>query len=78
MSLQTWIQAGTCAAVPLAVIDRGDVAILADLAGSLDFLKNKFPDPLWRAALRRAVREMHAVAMEIDDEHRFGIYAKED
>lgn len=77
MSLQTWIAAMPASAPP-AMIDRGDVASLAHLASSLDYLKNKFPDPMWRAALRRAVREMHAVAMEIDDEHGFGIYAKDD
>lgn len=64
------------AAVP-AAIDRRDVANLADLATQLDFLKSKFKDPMWRAALRRAVREMHAVATEIDGEHGFGIYARE-
>lgn len=61
-----------------APIARKDVANLAHLATSLDYLKNKFPDPMWKAALRRAVREMHGVAMAIDDEHGFNIYAKED
>lgn len=63
-------------AVP-AVIERCDVAALAHLASALDGLKNKFPDPMWKACLRRAVREMHSVAMEIDGEHGFGIYAEE-
>ncbi len=59
-------------------IDRADVATLAHMATSLDFLKSKFRhDPMWRAALRRAVHEIHAVAMEIDGEHNFGIYATE-
>lgn len=68
----------TCCPPPgPAPIERSDVANLADLAASLDFLKNKFPDPMWKAALRRAVREMHGVAREIDGEHGFNIYAKE-
>ena len=33
---------------------------------------------MWRAALRRAVREMHGVATAIDAENGFGIYAKEE
>lgn len=60
-----------------AKINKRDVAALAHLATSLDYLKNKFPDPMWKACLRRAVHEMHAVAVEIDGEHGFGIYAKE-
>ena len=59
-------------------IARADVANLAHLATALDYLKNRFNDPMWKAALRRAVREMHGVAMAIDDEHGFNIYAKED
>lgn len=66
----------TMPAVP-AAIARRDVVRLAHLASSLDDLKSRFPDPMWRAALRRAVREMHAVAMEIDGEHGFGVYAQE-
>lgn len=47
----------TCCPPPgPAPIARADVANLADLAASLDYLKNKFPDPMWKAALRRAVR----------------------
>lgn len=61
-----------------APIARADVANLAHLATALDYLKNRFNDPMWKAALRRAVREMHGVAMAIDDEHGFNIYAKED
>lgn len=63
---------------PKAAITRHDVAALAHLATALDHLKQKFPDPMWRAALRRAVHEMHAVATEIDGEHQFGVYAQED
>lgn len=59
-------------------IKREDVSALAHLATALDYLKNKFHDPMWRAALRRAVHEMHAVATEIDGENGFGIYAHED
>jgi hypothetical protein len=69
--------AACCDPVHRAVIARADVASLAHLASALDSLKNKFPDPMWKACLRRAVREMHAVAMEIDGEHSFGIYAEE-
>ncbi|EXI92104.1 MAG: hypothetical protein AW12_00847 [Candidatus Accumulibacter sp. BA-94] len=67
-----------CAPQPAATIERKHVVALAHLATSLDYLKNKFPDPMWRAALRRAVHEMHGVAQEIDGEHSFGIYAQED
>lgn len=66
-----------CSPAGAPPIARGDVANLAHLATSLDYLKNRFPDPMWKACLRRAVREMHAVAMEIDAEHAFGIYAEE-
>ncbi|MBL8396152.1 MAG: hypothetical protein JNK99_15640 [Candidatus Accumulibacter sp.] len=59
-------------------IARADVANLAHLATALEYLKNKFTDPMWRAALRRAVIEMHGVATEIDAEHGFGIYQRED
>ncbi len=68
----------TCCQAPRPMaIERRDVAALAHLATSLDYLKNKFTDPMWKAALRRAVKEMHGVALEIDAEHDFGIYAKE-
>jgi hypothetical protein len=57
---------------------RADVAALAHLATSLDYLKNRFPDPVWRSVLKKAVCAMHGVALEIDGEHSFGIYAQED
>lgn len=63
---------------PATEIERADVAALAHLATSLDYLKNSFPDPLWRATLKKAVCAMHGVAVEIDREHGFGVYAKED
>lgn len=57
---------------------RADVAALAHLATSLDYLKNRFPDPVWRSVLKKAVCAMHGVATEIDGENGFGIYARED
>lgn len=72
------MNAACCAPQPTATIERKHVAALAHLATSLDYLKNQFQDPMWRAALRRAAHEMHAVAQEIDGEHSFGIYAQED
>lgn len=71
----------TCCAPQTAhggAIERQDVAALAHLATSLDYLKNKFPDPMWRAALKKAVCAMHGVALEIDGKHSFGIYSRED
>ena len=62
----------------LTRITRADVAALAHLATSLDYLKNRFPDPVWRSVLKKAVCSMHGVALEIDGEHSFGIYAQED
>jgi len=67
-----------CSAAAPAAIARKDVADLAHLATALDYLKNRFHDPMWRAALRRAVREMHGVATAIDAENGFGIYAQEE
>lgn len=72
------MSAACLAPQPVARIERKAVADLAHLATALDYLKNKFPDPMWRAALRRAVHEMHAVAQEIDGEHSFGIYGQEE
>jgi hypothetical protein len=74
------MSAACCApqAAQTRTIERKDVAALAHLATSLDYLKNRFKDPMWRDALRRAVHEMHAVATEIDGEHGFGIYAREE
>jgi len=56
---------------------RQDAAKLADLACTLDDLKNSLPHPGMRASMSRAVDEMHDAARFFDDLHGFGIYLNE-
>ena len=55
---------------------RAEVARLADMACTLDDLKNRLPDGEQRERLRSVVDAMHSVADQIDRLNSFGIYAR--
>lgn len=56
---------------------HAEVAQLADMACTLDDLKNRLPAGEQRERLRSVVDAMHSVADQIDRLNGFGIYARE-
>ncbi|BCB28420.1 hypothetical protein SKTS_33060 [Sulfurimicrobium lacus] len=55
--------------------ERNDVALLADMACEIDYLRDKFLKPEWHDALTACVKTLHDVAQAASTEFGFEIYA---
>ena len=57
---------------------KNDIAMLADMAVEIDYLRGKFQKPEWLAVLTECVDKLHGVAQAASTEFGFTVYAKGD